>query len=100
HHARVRQPPPAARQVCVGDDGDASRQPTWNGVPTRSAVRDGFIEAASRTAYTYQPGASVRAPNTTRDGQYARTAPDARATRPGAGPLAASAAAIAPRSLS
>lgn len=46
----LRQPPPAARQVRVGDDGDAGRQPTRNGEPTKSAVRDGFIEAASRTA--------------------------------------------------
>lgn len=48
--ARVRKPPRAARQVCVGDDRDAGRQPTRNGDPTKSAVRDRFIEAANRTA--------------------------------------------------
>ena len=50
--ARLRQPPPAPRQVSVGDDREPGqrRQPTRKGRPTNKLVRWGFIDAASRTA--------------------------------------------------
>jgi hypothetical protein len=49
--ARLREPPPAARQMRVGDDREpGQRQRTRNGRPTTRFVRSRFIDAASRTA--------------------------------------------------
>jgi hypothetical protein len=56
-----RQPPRAARQVGIGDDGDerpGSIQPAWNGSLMKTLVRAAFVAAVSLSAYTYAPGAS------------------------------------------